>query len=93
MAQWEYQITIHELPEPQAPQKKTTIECNQDGLCFVHDAFQGGLDWLENLFCEKGERWGGSWFNRDIIIEKSFVYGKREKKPGRKAEEIYFFSN
>jgi hypothetical protein len=40
MPQWEYQITIHELPERQAEKQKDTIECDQDGLCFVHDVFQ-----------------------------------------------------
>jgi len=55
MSQWEYQITIHELPEPQAGKERGTIECDQNGLCFVHDAFQAGIDWLENLFREKGK--------------------------------------
>jgi hypothetical protein len=50
MPQWEYQITIHELPERQAEKQKRTIECDRDGLCFVHDVFQGGIEWLEDLF-------------------------------------------
>jgi hypothetical protein len=54
MIQWEYQISIHELPEPEADQKKRTIECDQKGQCLVHEAIQGSLEWLENLFREKG---------------------------------------
>ena len=54
MIQWEYQITIHEMPEPKAEKQKPTIACDQKGQCFVHDAFQGGLEWLENLFREQG---------------------------------------
>lgn len=55
MIQWEYHITIHELPEPKPGNQGKTIECDQKGLCFVHDAFQGGIDWLENLLREKGK--------------------------------------
>ena len=55
MTQWEYQITIHELPERQAGKGDRTIECDQDGLCFVHDVFSGGIEWLEDLFREKGK--------------------------------------
>ena len=93
MIQWEYQITIHELPEPKAEKQKRTIECDQNGLCFVHDVFQGGIEWLQDLFFVRKERKAGSWFHPDTITGNSFVYGRREKKPGRKAEEIYFLSN
>ena len=55
MIQWEYQVTIHQLPELKDEKQKHTIECNQNGLCFVHDAFQGGIEWLEDLFREKGK--------------------------------------
>ena len=55
MTQWEYQVTIHELPEPKPGKQGTAIACDQDGLCFVHDAFQGGIDWLENLLRERGK--------------------------------------
>jgi hypothetical protein len=44
------------------------------------------------FFVEKEKR-VGSWFNLDIIIGNSFVYGKRKKKPGRSAEDIYSVSN
>jgi hypothetical protein len=54
MTQWEYQITIHELPVRQAGTTDRTIECDQDGLCFVHDIFPGSIKWLEDLFREKG---------------------------------------
>lgn len=56
MIQWEYQITVHEMPKPKAEKQKGTIECDQNGQCFVHDAFQGGLEWLEDLFHEKGKK-------------------------------------
>ena len=55
MTQWEYRVTLHKLPEPQPRNQEGTIECDQEGLCFVHDAFQGGMGWLENLFREKGK--------------------------------------
>jgi hypothetical protein len=35
----------------------------------------------------------GSWFNPDIITERSFVFGKREEESGRKAEKIYSLPN
>jgi hypothetical protein len=35
----------------------------------------------------------GSWFNPGIIIENSFVYGRREWNPRGKAEEIYSLPN
>jgi hypothetical protein len=43
-------------------------------------------------FVRKGRK-AGSWFNPDTITGSSFVYGRREKKPGRMAEEIYPLSN
>ena len=55
MVQWEYQITVHELPISQAEKEARTFECNQDGLCFIHDAYPDGMKWLEDLFREKGE--------------------------------------
>ncbi len=56
MPQWEYEITVHELPERPAEKEGRTFACNQDGLCFVHDAYPGGIQWLEALFREKGEK-------------------------------------
>jgi hypothetical protein len=43
-------------------------------------------------FVRKGRK-AGNWFNLDTITGNSFVYGRREKKPGRKAEGIYSLSN
>ncbi len=54
MSQWKYQITLHQIP-PSHCEEKPIIECDQEGECFVHDACRGGLDWLENLFREKGD--------------------------------------
>ena len=72
MIQWEYQITVHELPERPLPkQKSTTIACDQDGLCFVHDVFPGSLEWLEDLFREKGmngwELVQSGYHNRELL--------------------------
>jgi hypothetical protein len=53
MSRWKYQITLHKLPQPQSAEK-AIVECDQAGQCFVHDACQGGLEWLEDLFQEKG---------------------------------------
>ncbi len=47
---------------------------------------------LRTSFVEKEKRVGSS-FNLDTIIGNSFVYGKREKKPGKRPEEIHSFSN
>jgi len=72
MIQWEYQVTLHELPERQPlKHKAATIECDQDGLCFVHDVFSGGVEWLEDLFREKGkEGWElvqSGYHNRELL--------------------------
>jgi hypothetical protein len=93
MFQWEYQITIHELPERQAEKQKDTIECDQDGLCFVHDVFQGGIEWLEGLFFVRKGRKAGSCFNPDTITGSSFAYGRREKKSRRGVKRICSLSN
>jgi hypothetical protein len=83
MSQWEYQITIHELPEPQAGRQESAIKCDQSGLCFVHDAFQGGIDWLENLFREKGkegwERVQSGYHNRELLC----IWKKRKELEGK----------
>ena len=80
MIQWEYQITIHELPEPKVENQKRTIECDQSGLCFVHDAFQGGIEWLEDLFRKKGkEGWElvqSEYHNRELLC----IWKKKETK-------------
>jgi hypothetical protein len=71
MTQWEYQVTIHELPETKTGNQGATIECDQEGLCFVHDASQAGVGWLEKLFCEKGmEGWElvqSGYHNRELL--------------------------
>jgi hypothetical protein len=71
MPQWEYQITIHELPEAKVDQQKRTIECDQNGLCFVHDVFQSGIGWLEGLFREEGmngwELVQSGYHNRELL--------------------------
>ena len=56
MSQWKYQITVHELPVPQAGGQEKMIECDQTGQCFIpHNVLSGGLGWLETLFCERGK--------------------------------------
>ena len=55
MVQWEYKITVHELPVSQGEKEATTFTCNQDGLCLIHDAHPGGIKWLEDLFRGEGE--------------------------------------
>jgi len=83
VTQWEYQITIHDLPEPKAEQQGTTIECDQDGLCFVHDAVQGGLDWLEDLFREKGKR-GWELVQSGYHQRQLLCIWKKRKEGGKK---------
>jgi hypothetical protein len=84
MTQWEYQITIHELPERQAEKQKRTIECDQSGLCFVHDIFRGGIEWLEDLFREKGrEGWElvqSGYHHRELLC-----IWKKRKEAGEKS--------
>ena len=83
MPQWEYQITIHELPEGQDRKETRTIACDQNGLCFVHDVFQGGMKWLENLFDERGkDGWElvqSGYHNREI-----FCIWKKRRRVGKK---------
>jgi hypothetical protein len=83
MIQWEYQVTIHELPERKAGDQEMTIECDQDGLCFVHDVSQAGVGWLEKLFCEKGtEGWElvqSGYHHRELLC-----IWKKKKTPARK---------
>ncbi|MFB3884661.1 MAG: hypothetical protein ACE144_05505 [Thermodesulfobacteriota bacterium] len=56
MVGWEYQITVHQLPENLVQREGTTFECDQDGLCFIHDAYPNGIQWVEELFRQKGEQ-------------------------------------
>jgi hypothetical protein len=71
MPQWKYQITIHELPESKAEKGMRTIKCDQSGVCFVHDAFYGNMEGLEDLFDEKGkEGWElvqCGYHNRELL--------------------------
>jgi hypothetical protein len=56
MTQWEYQITFHKVPSHPLKAKDNVIECDQAGECFVHDTLGGGLEWLQEIFREKGEK-------------------------------------
>ena len=71
MAQWEYQITVHNLPQPDQKVEEGVIECDQAGQCFVHDTFKVGIEWLEGLFREKGkEGWElvqSGYHNRELL--------------------------
>jgi hypothetical protein len=72
MLQWEYRVTIHQLPELHVEGKEEKIiECDQSGLCFVHGALGGGLEWLEGIFREEGERgWElvqSGYHNRELL--------------------------
>ncbi len=56
MIQWEYQITVHDLPGSRVGRPENMIECDQRGQCFIpYDAVSGGLGWLEDLFRKKGK--------------------------------------
>ena len=56
MIQWEYQITVHELPGLQQAGYDKTIACDQGGQCFIpYETFSGCLGWLEDLFRDKGK--------------------------------------
>jgi hypothetical protein len=83
MTQWEYQITIHELPEMPPKEQGGAIQCDQDGLCFIHDAYQGGIEWVENLLGEKGkEGWElvqSGYHNRELLC-----IWKKRKEAGQK---------
>ena len=60
MIQWEYQITVHELPgQPGGQGQKQEISCDETGQCFIpYGTLSGGLGWLEDLFRGKGrEGW------------------------------------
>ena len=83
MTQWEYKITLHELPELLREEKGTIIECDQKGQCFVHDTSGSGVGWLENLLCEKGrECWElvqTGYHNRELLCiwKKPIAAGER----------------
>jgi len=83
MMQWEYQITFHELPAAQPEGAGKVIECDQTGSCFVHDASGGGIQWLANLFREKGiEGWElvqSGYHNREVLCiwKKRIEIGKK----------------
>ena len=56
MIQWEYQITVHQLPGLQPAEQEKMIKCDQAGQCFIpYETFSGGLGWLEDLFRVKGK--------------------------------------
>ncbi len=79
MSQWEYSITVHELPKMQPKEPAGTIECDQDGLCFIHETFKGGVEWVENVLQEKGkEGWElvqSGYHNRELLC----VWKKRKE--------------
>lgn len=55
MMQWEYQITLHQLPDVSPSESEQVIKCDQTGQCFIHDTFRVGIEWLENIFSERGK--------------------------------------
>jgi hypothetical protein len=55
-------------------------------------SFREALNGWRISFVRRGKK-AGSWFNPDTITGNSFVYGRRKKKPGRKAEKIDSLSN
>ncbi len=79
MIQWEYQITVHELPPLHPGEKENVIECDQRGQCFVHDTFEVGIGWLEDIFREKGkDGWElvqSGYHNRELLC----IWKKRKE--------------
>ncbi len=72
MVQWQYQITVHQLPVLQTGGEGKRVECDSTGQCFVpYDTLSGGLGWLEVLFAEKGkEGWElvqSGYHNRELL--------------------------
>ncbi len=80
MTQWEYKITVHEFPEGLAERSSRTIHCDQKGGCFVHDLFQTGIDWLEDIFREKGEE-GWELIQLGYHQKELLCIWKRRKPP------------
>jgi hypothetical protein len=84
MVQWEYQITFHELPTVQSGEPGKIIECDQTGSCFVHNASAEGIQWLANLFREKGiEGWElvqSGYHNREVLCiwKKKIEIGRKD---------------
>ena len=83
MIQWEYQVTVHELPHQPLEGKEDVIECDQEGRCFVHDTLRGRLGWLEEIFREKGEKgWElvqSGYHNRELLC----IWKKRKAVEGK----------
>ena len=84
MAQWDYQITVHQLPEPLQGRGEEVIKCDQSGLCFVHDTSRVGIEWLEHIFSEKGnEGWElvqSGYHHRELLC-----IWKRKREVGTEA--------
>ncbi len=82
MAQWEYEITIHELPESPQEGGKPIIQCDQMGQCFVHNTSHLGVEWLERLLSERGkEGWElvqTAYHHRELLC-----IWKKQREPGQ----------
>ncbi len=84
MVQWEYRITMHEFPEPKTESTERTIACDEHGHCFVHDAYLGGIDWLEDLLCEEGRK-GWELVQSGYHRRQILCIWKKKKGFGKKA--------
>jgi len=83
MVRWEYQVTVDELPANQAEKEPKTFECDQDGLCFIQDAYPGGVQWLEDLFRDQGEK-GWELVQSGYHNRKLLCIWKKRKEVGEK---------
>lgn len=84
MVQWEYQITIHELPESSQDIKESIIKCDQTGQCFVHDTSRLGIEWLEKLFSERGQE-GWELIQSGYHHRELLCIWKRQRDPGKRS--------
>ncbi|NWF93418.1 MAG: hypothetical protein HXY46_10910 [Syntrophaceae bacterium] len=83
MMRWEYQITVHKLPNQPPEGKEDVIECDQLGRCFFHATLGGGPGWLEEIFREKGEKgWELvqlGYHDRELVC----IWKRRKETEGR----------
>lgn len=84
MIQWEYNITLHKAPQISNEVRQGIIECDQMGHCLIHEAFRGGIQWLEELFYEKGKE-GWELIQLGYHNQELLCIWKRRKEDIQKA--------
>ena len=83
MIQWEYRITVHEVPKSKEEGKKNVIQCDLAGQCLVHDTSQIGIGWLESILRDQGKE-GWELVQSGYHDREFLCIWKKEKEDSRK---------